>query len=164
MLNVLQIFRKNASLFASNSMLMLLLAMAVVFWVGCSAIMPCPDTNKAAKVAKKTKKKKVQVPAATPDNAAPADDSGSADASAELPDGEAAAAPATKTIVTGKKNRYSKNGLLQGKHYKRLRGNPAKKTTRRKNQSIFSKLFSGNKAKKKTKTKRSTPDVSPDEQ
>jgi hypothetical protein len=129
--------------------------------------MPCPDPSKAAKQTKKTKKKKVTAPAALPDNSATADNATetapteNATASEDLPDSESAS-PASKAKVTGKKNRYSKNGLLQKSKYKRLRSNPARKTRRQK-QSIFSKLFSGDKTKKKTKSK-SKSVVSPDEE
>jgi hypothetical protein len=151
MLNVLQIFRKDASLFASKSMLMLLLVMAVVFSEGCSKKLPCPDTGKATKQAKSSKKKKVVKPQAD-------DGADNAEASAAPAEEESAGSSggAAKTKISAKKNRYNKNGLLQKKNYKSLRSNPAKKTARVKG-NIFSRLFSGGSRKTKTpKAKRST--------
>ena len=149
MLNVLQIFRKNVTLFASKSMFMLLLAMAVVFSEGCSKKMPCPDTGKANKQAKSTKKKKVVKPQGD-------DGADNAEASAAPADEESAGSSgsAAKTKINVKKNRYNKNGLLEKKKYKSLRSNPARKTSRVK-KGFFANLFGGGKPKTKTKVKRS---------
>lgn len=159
MLNVLQLFRKNSSLWAKKSTLLLLLAMAVVFSGACSRKLPCPDVNKATAKAKKTKKKKKAAKPASLDNANP-DDAGGADgtetATASLDDTATEDASTTeskpKASLTAKKNRYNKNGLLQKTKYKKLRNNPARKVKRKGN--FFSNLFSGNKKKtKKTKSK-----------
>jgi hypothetical protein len=147
MLNLLQIFRKNASLFASKSMLMLLLATVVVFSEGCSKKMPCPDTAQVNKDTKKSKKKKV-VKAAAP---ADADGADNAEASA-APAEEESGGTAAKAKISVKKNRYNKSGLLQKKNYKSLRSNPARKTSRVK-KGFFSKLFGGGSSTPKTKSK-----------
>jgi len=152
MLNVLQTFRKNTTMpFVRRSTLLLLLATVFVFAEGCSRKMPCPDTSKATKQAKSTKKKKVE---AKPQAPADGDDNAEASAASTTPAEEESSGSAAKTKISVKKNRYNKNGLLTKNKYKRLRSNPARKTSRVK-QGFFSKLFSGNKTKKKSKSKSS---------
>jgi hypothetical protein len=115
--------------------------------------MPCPTPVKAEKQAKNKKKK------APKKQAAPAegDDTETADASAALTDDDAATADESgatpKAKVSGPKNKYNKNGLLQKKKYKRLRSNPARKRSRR-NSGILS-IFSGKK-KSASKSKQRT--------
>jgi len=154
MLNLLQIFRKNGRLLAQKSTLLLLLAAAIVFSEGCSKKMPCPNTTKATKQAKTGKKKK----AAPAKQATKGEGDGTetAEASAALTD-EDNTTPA-KPKISGTHNRYNKNGLLQGKKYKRLRNNPGRKRSRV-NGGILS-IFSGKK-KSGNKSKRSNTNVEP---
>ncbi|MBK0404320.1 hypothetical protein I5M27_15085 [Adhaeribacter sp. BT258] len=116
--------------------------MLTVFAGACSKKMPCPTPVKAEKQAKNKKKK-----APKKQNAASeGDGTETADASAALSDDDATADESgepAKPKITGSKNKYSKNGLLQKKKYKRLRSNPARKRSRH-NSGILS-IFSGKK-------------------
>jgi len=147
-----QIFGKNGILWGQKSALAFLLILAVVFAEGCSRKMPCPDVNKAtAKASKQKKAKKVKTKMVEGD----AGDGGGdgSEATVETPTEETAeASTEKKPNLSTNKNKYNKNGLLQKKKYKRLRSNPGKKHSR--NGNFFSRLFSGGKAKSKSKTKR----------
>ncbi|MFC5270693.1 hypothetical protein [Adhaeribacter terreus] len=141
MLILLQNSRKNGRFLAQKSALLLLMAMLTVFAGGCSKKMPCPTPVKAEKQAKNKKKKAPKKQATEGEG----DGTETADASAALTDDDSSTeeSSASKQKVTGSKNKYNKNGLLQKKKYKRLRSNPARKRSR-KNSGILS-IFSGKK-------------------
>jgi hypothetical protein len=152
-----QYFGKNAMGWSQKSAFVLLMALALVFSAGCSRKMPCPDVAKATAKAKKQKKNKV-----VKAKKVVADEGGedSEIATEEAPaDETATASTEKKPTLSTKRNKYSKNGLLQKKKYKRLRSNPGKKSYRQVN--FFTRLFGGGgKSKTKSKTRR-TQNVQP---
>lgn len=153
----MQYFGRNGMLFGQKSALVLLMALAVAFSTGCSRKMPCPDINTATAKTKKQKKNKNKVVKAKMVDGDTGD--GSEIATEEAPAEETAEATTEKKPnLSVNKNKYSKNGLLQKKKYKRLRSNPGKKAYRKGN--FFSRLFGGDgKTKKKTKRTKSVEPV-----
>ncbi len=146
---------KNGILFGSKTALLLILAMVLNFSGGCSRKMPCPEVTKATAKAKKQKKNKVVKTKAVATDGA--DDGGGADNAIASASEEPTETEVKKPNLSGSKNKYNKNGLLQKKKYKQLRNNASKKTARSKG-NFFSRLFSGGKTKTKTKRK---PNVEP---